>query len=147
MEADDPEMGTKDRCPEKGQRESKGRKGSEKSYRVGKPKPKPVQLLQARVCTECTAHLSGGASPDREWFFSLISSTGISSHTKAHSASQGGRQEKALLSLAAHTREAGKTVGSSRPADERVPGCDKMTSTQSFIWSVARRYLPRDLQL
>lgn len=105
----------------------------------GKPKPKTsAAATGAGVHRRAHRAPPEGASPDLEWFLSLISSTGTSSRTKAHSASQGGREEKTLLSLAAHTRENGKTVGSSRPADERVPGGDKMTSTQSFIWSVAR---------
>lgn len=114
--------------------ERKGRKDSERSYRVGKTKTE--NSAAATGSSVCTAHLSEGASSDREWFFFLISSTGTSSHTKAHSASQGGREEKALLSLAAHTGEAGKTVGSSRPADERVPGRDKMTSTHRVLFGL-----------
>lgn len=91
MEADGPEMGTTDRCPEKGQK--RGEERFREELWSGE---------KQKQCTrEHTSHLSEGASPDLECFC-LIPSTGSSFHAKAHSGSQGGREEKALLSLAAY---------------------------------------------
>jgi hypothetical protein len=78
--------------------ERKGRKGSEKSYgvgggRVGEPNTNSAPAIGLDVHRRAhTSHLSEGASPGLECS-SLIPSTGTSSHTKAHSASQGGREE------------------------------------------------------